>query len=723
MAKNVVADWSSVADENTDVGGINIAEGSAARLWNNAKREMMSQLAVKFADNDTATALRTTAIDDALAALQDEVTLNTDRVAEIFYRHVPNLADAIARADSGDLAVGVYVVVEGHTTPGDSGGFTGIVEAAKNPLYPGGGQVKPLHTKALNPFMFGGIDVGADIDSQPIADITAAADSTDALKATVALALETGQDWLASLDGKGIKISDTIKFGNANSNNTIERISSDGGVVLMQSADPKVIFDCVGIDPFPPPRVENLHLRTPNPTSNDPANWSPARYGITFGRRTDNRTSGLARIGSNNTIQGHFFGAAVGIAGASESNSFEGSSLYYNYLGISVVMAGTDVLQNTFRAGGTFPGGWGTGHRVTNGTSTATIWSVTGGSIWAELDAGDAPWGVGDTVTNTSNGNTSATLTSVTGLVGPISDDGVGGTAPAYPTTTATTTWIMPGTRFLNNADSGLMPTALISDFSDIVSIATDFSRSESTGDHVWCMGNTGRLTFLQPYAHAGHAASFLFGNPDQTESTVSMLNIQDPLTAGALAPRQISIIGPTNFVAPKLSMNGVLDFRGGGRVTNETSEIHVRGPNAEIHFDQAAQVRGLIKMAPTTPHTISGTSINMRAILDFGNGLKRAGNRQSSIVAGGTVEVDSAYTLIGTTGGAAAVTTLRVADNVLTGGSSFYLSGISPSSPVTIQMNTGNIRGSSGDIILSSTANVIKIIQSATTGDFHVVQ
>ena len=44
MAKNKVSEWSSTPANNTDVGGIDIAEGCAPSGINNAIREMMAQL-------------------------------------------------------------------------------------------------------------------------------------------------------------------------------------------------------------------------------------------------------------------------------------------------------------------------------------------------------------------------------------------------------------------------------------------------------------------------------------------------------------------------------------------------------------------------------------------------------------------------------------------------------------------------------------------------------
>lgn len=44
MAKNAVADWDTTAANNTDIGGISIAEGCAMANLNNGMREMMAQI-------------------------------------------------------------------------------------------------------------------------------------------------------------------------------------------------------------------------------------------------------------------------------------------------------------------------------------------------------------------------------------------------------------------------------------------------------------------------------------------------------------------------------------------------------------------------------------------------------------------------------------------------------------------------------------------------------
>jgi hypothetical protein len=43
--KNAITDWDTNPDNNTDVGGINIAEGCPAANLNNSERTMMAQIA------------------------------------------------------------------------------------------------------------------------------------------------------------------------------------------------------------------------------------------------------------------------------------------------------------------------------------------------------------------------------------------------------------------------------------------------------------------------------------------------------------------------------------------------------------------------------------------------------------------------------------------------------------------------------------------------------
>lgn len=52
MAKNKISEWSAIPANNTDVGGIDIAEGCAPSGINNAIREMMAQIKDQQAGTD-----------------------------------------------------------------------------------------------------------------------------------------------------------------------------------------------------------------------------------------------------------------------------------------------------------------------------------------------------------------------------------------------------------------------------------------------------------------------------------------------------------------------------------------------------------------------------------------------------------------------------------------------------------------------------------------------
>ena len=75
MAKNSVSDWSTTAADNTDVGGVNIAEGCAPSGINNAIRAVMSQIKTW-----TATLLTTTA---ATFSASDQATMRANISASL----------------------------------------------------------------------------------------------------------------------------------------------------------------------------------------------------------------------------------------------------------------------------------------------------------------------------------------------------------------------------------------------------------------------------------------------------------------------------------------------------------------------------------------------------------------------------------------------------------------------------------------------------------------
>lgn len=112
MAKNSVGDWSTTAADNTDVGGINIAEGCAAANVNDAMREIMAQLAALNLPADALTAGGAETITGAWSVqafwtFTKNVTL--DRTGEAAGAYF------IVEADSGQEA-GYRIVDAGDTT-------------------------------------------------------------------------------------------------------------------------------------------------------------------------------------------------------------------------------------------------------------------------------------------------------------------------------------------------------------------------------------------------------------------------------------------------------------------------------------------------------------------------------------------------------------------------------------------------------------------------------
>jgi hypothetical protein len=114
MPKNKISEYSSTAGDNTDIGGINIAEGMAPSDVNNAMREQMAQLK-EFLDGSsgdtitTAKIVATTAQILSGASVTGTATFNSSVIlssgTEAGYREVPQISKAenytLVLADAG----------------------------------------------------------------------------------------------------------------------------------------------------------------------------------------------------------------------------------------------------------------------------------------------------------------------------------------------------------------------------------------------------------------------------------------------------------------------------------------------------------------------------------------------------------------------------------------------------------------------------------------------
>lgn len=122
MARAKVDQYSTNPDANTDVGGINIGEGSLARDSNNAKRQLMAHIAATPLREDPAD-MRT-----ALGA-NNASNLNTGTVPESVLRDgTKSLASVIAASfDIDTLKTNGRYYLSGVTVPG-YGAFYGFVE-------------------------------------------------------------------------------------------------------------------------------------------------------------------------------------------------------------------------------------------------------------------------------------------------------------------------------------------------------------------------------------------------------------------------------------------------------------------------------------------------------------------------------------------------------------------------------------------------------------------
>jgi hypothetical protein len=110
MTKSTISDWSTTAANNTDIGGINIAEGCAAANINNALREIMAQVKA---------ALQTSATDNTAGALM---------TVPAFGIGVTGTATALDDLDETTTASGVYSVSASTTGTWPMSAGSGMVE-------------------------------------------------------------------------------------------------------------------------------------------------------------------------------------------------------------------------------------------------------------------------------------------------------------------------------------------------------------------------------------------------------------------------------------------------------------------------------------------------------------------------------------------------------------------------------------------------------------------
>ena len=139
MAKNKVSEWSSTPVNNTDVGGIDIAEGCAPSGINNAIREMMAQIKDQQAGTDadnftvggnlvvtgTTTLTGTPTAPTATAGTNTTQIATTAFVAAAIYPVGSIYTSTVATNPATLLGFGTWVAFgEGRVLIGNGGGFS-----------------------------------------------------------------------------------------------------------------------------------------------------------------------------------------------------------------------------------------------------------------------------------------------------------------------------------------------------------------------------------------------------------------------------------------------------------------------------------------------------------------------------------------------------------------------------------------------------------------------
>ena len=142
MAKNKISEWSSLASNNTDVGGIDIAEGCAPSGINNAIREVMAQVKdmVTGADGDSQTIGGNLSV-TGTSTLTGAVTAPAGITGNLIGTVTGNIT-----GNAGTVTNGVYTTgnqtIAGTKTFSSSiaGSITGNAETVTNGVYTVGNQ-------------------------------------------------------------------------------------------------------------------------------------------------------------------------------------------------------------------------------------------------------------------------------------------------------------------------------------------------------------------------------------------------------------------------------------------------------------------------------------------------------------------------------------------------------------------------------------------------------
>jgi hypothetical protein len=134
MAKNKVSEWSATASNNTDISGINIAEGCAPSGINNAIREIMAQVKDMQAGTDgdnfvvggaftctgAAVFSSTVALGASATATTQSANDNSTKVATTAYvaaAGIPSGGIIIWSGSSGSIPSGWYLCDGSNSTP------------------------------------------------------------------------------------------------------------------------------------------------------------------------------------------------------------------------------------------------------------------------------------------------------------------------------------------------------------------------------------------------------------------------------------------------------------------------------------------------------------------------------------------------------------------------------------------------------------------------------
>lgn len=648
-----------------------------------------------------------TLFEQAKTALQYVINLRTtvDSIIGSTWSgyHYETRAGALMAATTGLAPVGQHVTIRNRETPGDGGGWDGIVEGVANPLYPGGGQIRPV--VEITPDIFGGPTDGS-------------ADASAAFRAAIAYCQSTEQ-FLHGKPGSVYRIEGSVWFGTDDTAGAIRGTYGRGATVIA-AVNNVPVFDFTGIANADAAPISGWKIETDT-------GFMPS-CGMFFGRPKQAagiRSSGVANI-HDNEIRGAFSIAPIYDV-SSESNTIRANQLV-NSEGPWLVLSKYDVFASTYRvtvAGAS--GQFAPGKNVTTASgATAKILRATVGNVlWLKQISG-----VPALSESISDGTETGTVdpSSVINVLPAVSTPN---TALGLETDTTSVLCFVTQNRGNTLLGNQLMPGVMIANFSGITFAQNNCNHANGQGTHLAITGNgedgdsnLTNLTIRDNFFHAIHDTSVALGDPARTSShNIIGLTIEN--NSSGIPQNRVKVVNDlVRISSANIESDVSVDF--GEATIIEGSYLKIR---SDRNNPATVTATGLAALHLTAP---SNTILNAPTIASRDNivwEMADTGRKRhppligTTAINGGTVTANRRTLRLNTEGGAGTddLDTVLLGVGPILNGHQVLLRTTSNSRVIALT-ESGNIRFGGAAPVLDDIHKVVRLEWDSSLGFWLVV-